>query len=200
MPIVPVTSATTRSKWPYGFNARMQCSCAVLTLIGWQNDLSQPQCPVTQIPTTEMTWIQTQIPRLKSCNLSHATLPIVHVLTKTSAHPWQSVQHIITAHGATMCLPALKSFLHKHMPRNNIVPSLHNCFDVYWQVVVVTPPDPCISDSPKQWHIRATPEVQPGPGQKPGSPARFDIALISDGVWMSNLQTFEGRQLLSFKA
>jgi hypothetical protein len=76
MPIMPVTSATMRSKWPYGFNARMQCSCTVLTLIGCQNDLSQPQCPVTQIPTAEMTWIQTQMPRLKSCNLSHAMLPL----------------------------------------------------------------------------------------------------------------------------
>jgi len=128
------------------------------------------------------------------------TLPIVHVLAKTPAHPRQSVQHLITAHGATMFLPALKSFLHKHMPCNNIVPGLHDHFDVYRQVVIVTPPDPCISDSPKWWRIRATPEVQPGPGQKPGSPARFDMALISNGVWMSNLQTLEGKQLLSFKA
>ncbi|KAG1837994.1 hypothetical protein F4604DRAFT_1941875 [Suillus subluteus] len=109
------------------------------------------------------------------------TLPIVHVLAKTPAHPRQSVQHLITAHGATMFLPALKSFLDKHMPRNNIVP-----------VVVVTPPDPRVSDSPKQWRIRATPEVQPGPGRKPGSPARFNMALISDGVRTLNLRTFEG--------
>ncbi|KAG1818055.1 uncharacterized protein BJ212DRAFT_1446545 [Suillus subaureus] len=59
-------------------------------------------------------------------------------------------------------------------------------------IIIVTPPDPHISDSPKQWHIRATPEVQPCPGQKPGSPSKFDMVLISDGVWMSNLQTFKG--------
>ncbi|KAG2350727.1 hypothetical protein BDR05DRAFT_979386 [Suillus weaverae] len=125
---------------------------------------------------------------------SSPTLPIdvVCVLTKTPAHPRQSVQHLITAHGATMFLPALKSFLHEHMPCNNIVPSPHDHFDVYQQVVIVTPPDPRVSDSPKQWHIRATPEVQPGPGRKPGSPARFDMALISDGVQMLNLQTFKG--------
>jgi hypothetical protein len=71
----------------------------------------------------------------ESCNAAPTnispTLPIVHVLAKTPAHPQQSVQHLITAHGVTMFLPALKSFLHKHMPRNNIVPSLHNHFDVY---------------------------------------------------------------------
>ncbi|KAG1762797.1 Zn-finger domain-containing protein, partial [Suillus placidus] len=125
---------------------------------------------------------------------SSPTLPIdvVRVLAKTPAHPRQSVQHLITAHGATMFLPALKSFLHEHMPRNNIVPGPHDCFDVYRQVVIVTPPDPRVSDSPKRWRIRATPEVQPGPGRKPGSPARFDMALISDGVRTSNLRTFEG--------
>ncbi|KAG1764087.1 hypothetical protein EV702DRAFT_1189752 [Suillus placidus] len=118
---------------------------------------------------------------------SSPTLPIdvVRVLTKTPAHPRQSVQHLITAHGATMFLPALKSFLHEHMPRNNIVPGPHD-------FIIVTPPDPRVSDSPKRWRIRATPEVQPGPGRKPGSPTRFDMALISDGVRTSNLRTFEG--------
>ncbi|KAG0692558.1 hypothetical protein DFH29DRAFT_1084661 [Suillus ampliporus] len=119
-------------------------------------------------------------------------IDVVHVLPKTPAHPRQSVDHLITAHGATMFLPALKSFLHEHMPRNNIVPGPHDHFDIYRQVVIVAPPDPHASDSPKRWRIRATPEVQPGAGRKPGSPARFDMALISDGVRTSNLRTFEG--------
>ncbi|KAG1894285.1 uncharacterized protein F5891DRAFT_1131006 [Suillus fuscotomentosus] len=93
-----------------------------------------------------------------------------------------SVDHLVTAHGATMFLPALKSFLHEHMPRNNIIPGPHDRFDVYQQVVIVTPPDPHASDLPTRLHIRATPEVQPGPGRKPGTPTRFDMALISDGV------------------
>ncbi|KAG2358040.1 hypothetical protein BDR07DRAFT_1489895 [Suillus spraguei] len=36
---------------------------------------------------------------------------VVHILTKMPAYPQQSIQHLITAHGATMFLPALKSFL-----------------------------------------------------------------------------------------
>ncbi|KAG2359195.1 hypothetical protein BDR07DRAFT_1415691, partial [Suillus spraguei] len=61
---------------------------------------------------------------------------VVHVLAKTPAHPRQSVDHLITAHGTTMFLPALKSFLHEHVPRNNIIPSPHDRFDVYRQVVI----------------------------------------------------------------
>ncbi|KAG1830781.1 Zn-finger domain-containing protein [Suillus variegatus] len=137
-----------------------------------------------------------EIEELRSAAPTNASpsLPIdvVHVLAKTPAHPRQSVDHLITAHGATMFLPALKSFLHEHVPRNNIIPGPHDRFDVYRQVVIVTPPDPRASDSPTRLRIRATPEVQPGPGRKPGTPARFDMALISDGVRTSNLRTFEG--------
>ncbi|KAG1810083.1 uncharacterized protein HD556DRAFT_1453102, partial [Suillus plorans] len=107
---------------------------------------------------------------------------VVRILAKHPPHPRQSVDRLITAHGATMFLPALKSFMHKHMPHNNIIP-----------VIIVTPPDPHTSDSPKRWRIRATPEVQPGPAsQKPWSPARFDMVLISDGAQTTNLRTLEG--------
>ncbi|KAG1798154.1 uncharacterized protein HD556DRAFT_1232565, partial [Suillus plorans] len=137
-----------------------------------------------------------EIEELRSTAPTNASpsLPIdvVHILAKTPAHPRQSVDHLITAHGTTMFLPALKSFLHEHIPCNNIIPGPHDQFDVYRQVVIVTPPDPRASDSPKWLRIRATPEVQPGPGQKHGTPARFDMALISDGVRTSNLRTFEG--------
>ncbi|KAG1750514.1 uncharacterized protein EDB91DRAFT_1244094 [Suillus paluster] len=104
-------------------------------------------------------------------------IDVVHVLAKTPAHPQQSIQHLVAIHGATMFLPALKSFLHSHMPHNTIIPGPHDHFN---------------------WRIRATPEVQPGPGHKPGSPARFDMALISDGVWMSSLRTFEGVRVAQF--
>ncbi|KAG1807924.1 hypothetical protein EV424DRAFT_1575547 [Suillus variegatus] len=118
---------------------------------------------------------------------------VVRILAKHPPHPRQSVDRLITAHGATMFLPAFKSFMRKHMPHNNIIPGPHDQFDVYRQVIIVTPPDPRISDSPKRWHIRATPEVQPGPAsRKPWSPARFDMVLISDGARTTNLRTLEG--------
>ncbi|KAG1824011.1 hypothetical protein EV424DRAFT_1510778 [Suillus variegatus] len=118
---------------------------------------------------------------------------VVRILAKHPPHPRQSVDRLITAHGATMFLPALKSFMREHMPHNNIIPGPHDRFDVYRQVIIVTPPNPRTSDSPKWWRIRATPEVQPGPAsQKPWSPARFDMALISDGARTTNLRTLEG--------
>ena len=122
-----------------------------------------------------------------------------HVLAKVPAHPHQSVHTIITAHGATEFLPALRSFLLKNLPRNTIVPGLQDRFDLYRQVVIVTPPDLRVSDVPKRRRIRATPEKLPS-GRKPGTPAQFDMALIADRPHSSHLHTLEGIFLLSFSA
>ncbi|KAG2100245.1 hypothetical protein BD769DRAFT_1631108 [Suillus cothurnatus] len=149
----------------------LQCQDAVFlcsSYLDWFHTDPNRRDDLDSDSDAEIEELQSESHNAAPTNIS-PTLPIVHILAKTPAHPQQSVQHLITAHGATMFLPALKSFLHKHMPHNNIVP-----------VVVVTPPDPHVSDSPKRWRIRATPEVQPGPGQKPGSPARFNMALISN--------------------
>ncbi|KAG1886054.1 hypothetical protein F4604DRAFT_1877992 [Suillus subluteus] len=78
---------------------------------------------------------------------------VVHILAKTPAYSQQSIQHLITAHGATMFLPALKLFL-------IVNPGLQDHFDVFQQVVILG-----------LIHL-ATPEVPPGCGQKPGTPAR----------------------------
>jgi hypothetical protein len=122
-----------------------------------------------------------------------------HVLAKVPAHPHQSVQTIITAHGATEFLPALRSFLLKNLPHNTIVPGLQDRFDLYRQVVIVMPPDLRVSDVPKRRRIRATPEKLPS-GRKPGTPAQFDMALIADRPHSSHLHTLEGIFLLSFSA
>jgi hypothetical protein len=118
---------------------------------------------------------------------------VLHVLANTPAHPQTSVQQLITPHGVVSFLPALKLFLHKHMPKNHIVPGPQNRFGVFWQVVIVAPLDPQVGESPQRWHIRATPKVSPGPGQKPGSPAKFDMALINNGAQTKNLQTLDGK-------
>ncbi|KAG1882315.1 hypothetical protein F4604DRAFT_1921453 [Suillus subluteus] len=55
----------------------------------------------------------------------------LHVLAKTPAYPQQSVQHLITTHGASMFLPALNLFLHEHMPQNNISPGPQDHFNVF---------------------------------------------------------------------
>ncbi|KAG2343198.1 hypothetical protein BDR05DRAFT_833288, partial [Suillus weaverae] len=37
-------------------------------------------------------------------------------------------------------------------------------------------------------HVRATPEILPGCGHKPGSPAKFDMALTSNGIQPCTLE------------
>ncbi|KAG1732870.1 uncharacterized protein EDB91DRAFT_1238678 [Suillus paluster] len=130
-----------------------------------------------------------------------ATEPLqaTHVLAKAPAHPHQSVGTIITAHGATEFLPALRSFLLKNLPCNTIVPGLQDRFDLYRQVVIVTPPDLRVSDMPQRRQIRATPEMLLS-GRKPGIPARFDMALIADRPRSSNFHTLEGIFFPGFSA
>ncbi|KAG2157667.1 uncharacterized protein EDB93DRAFT_1335093 [Suillus bovinus] len=113
---------------------------------------------------------------------------IIHVLAKTAPHPHRSVQHLETMHGTVDFLPALTLFLQKHLPHNHsIVPGPQDCFDTFCQVVVILPPDPRVSELPKCLQVRAMPEVLPlSSGRKPGSPNRFDMALVSsDGVQAS---------------
>ncbi|KAG1867213.1 hypothetical protein DFJ58DRAFT_714448 [Suillus subalutaceus] len=102
-------------------------------------------------------------------------LPILHL----PRHPHQSVQEIVASHGATNFLTALQSFIQKNLPGCTVVPGVQDRFDVYWQVVVVMPPDLRVGDTPTRRRIRATPE-RLSSGCKPGCPARFDMGLISD--------------------
>ncbi|KAG2351279.1 hypothetical protein BDR07DRAFT_1509435, partial [Suillus spraguei] len=120
---------------------------------------------------------------------------VLHVLAKAPAHPRTSVQQLITAHGAVSFLPALNSSYTSIYQKNRIVPGPQDRFDVFRQVVIVALPDPQVGESPRRWRIRATPEVPPGPGRKPGFPAKFDMALINNGGRTTNIQTLDGAQV-----
>ncbi|KAG1791759.1 uncharacterized protein HD556DRAFT_1432872 [Suillus plorans] len=126
---------------------------------------------------------ESETPNLPAAEPLQAT----HVLAKVPAHPHQSVQTIITAHGATEFLPALQSFLLKNLPHNTIVPGLQDRFDLY------------LSDVPKRRRIRATPEKLLS-GRKPGTPAQFDMALIADRPRSSHLHTLEGVRVAQVRA
>ncbi|KAG1779091.1 hypothetical protein EV702DRAFT_1178629 [Suillus placidus] len=126
-------------------------------------------------------------------------MALSHTLAKAPAHPHQTVEKIVTAHGATDFLPALQSFLCKNLPHINIIPGIQDHFDVYRQVVIEAPPDRRVGDTPKRWHVRARPEVVAS-GRKPGCPARFDMALISDGPHSSRLHTLDGVRVAQVRA
>ncbi|GBE80280.1 hypothetical protein SCP_0214990 [Sparassis crispa] len=103
----------------------------------------------------------------------------VHKLAKTCPKPRMSVEHLQNAHGAVDFLPALTSFLQKHLPHNTIKPAAQDRFNVYNQVVVQMPFNPHISDKHSRMRIRAVPSIPPSStGRKPGSPSHFDMALV----------------------
>ncbi|KAG2116973.1 hypothetical protein DEU56DRAFT_874125 [Suillus clintonianus] len=97
---------------------------------------------------------------------SSTSLQVTHILAKAPAYPHQTIEKLATAHGAVDFLPALQTFLHKNLPHTTIVPGVQDWFDVYRQVVIVSPPDRRVGEGPKQWHIRARPEVVVS-GRKP---------------------------------
>ncbi|KAG1775840.1 hypothetical protein EV702DRAFT_972335, partial [Suillus placidus] len=136
----------------------------------------------------------TDLEEVEAASSNTTTIHTGHTLAKAPAHPHQTVEKIVTAHGATDFLPALQSFLRKNLPHINIIPGIQDHFDVYRQVVIEAPPDRQVGDTPKRWHVRARPEVVAS-GRKPGCPARFDMALISDGPRSSRLHTLDGVQV-----
>ncbi|KAG2114056.1 hypothetical protein BD769DRAFT_1391501 [Suillus cothurnatus] len=150
-------SRIKRNKWLCGFNARKPCLDSEMEDLQFESHAAPTKAP----------------PVIGQC--------VLHVLANTPAHPQTSIQQLITTHGTVSFLPALKLFLHKHMPKNHIVPGPQDCFDIFWKVVIVAPPDPWV--------------VSPGPGRKPGSPAKFDMVLINNGAWTTNLQTLDGTQV-----
>ncbi|KAG2096657.1 hypothetical protein BD769DRAFT_1631432 [Suillus cothurnatus] len=125
-------------------------------------------------------------------------LGVIHVLAKIPAHPHQSVQNIVGAHGMTDFLPALQSFLQTNLPHNTIVPGPQDRFDIYRQIIIVTPPAFQVGEVPMSRWIRATP-VKLASGWKAGSPDRFDMTLISVGPWSLQLHSLDGLQVAQIR-
>ncbi|KAG2340776.1 hypothetical protein BDR05DRAFT_1032465 [Suillus weaverae] len=129
----------------------------------------------------------TDLEEVEAASSNTMTIHTGHTLAKAPAHPHQTVEKIVTAHGATDFLPTLQSFLRKNLPHINIIPGIQDHFDVYF------------GDTPKWWHVRARPEVVAS-GRKPGCPARFDMALISDGPCSLRLHTLDGVRVAQVRA
>ncbi|KAG1804410.1 uncharacterized protein BJ212DRAFT_1449765 [Suillus subaureus] len=124
---------------------------------------------------------------------SSTSLQVTHILAKALAYPHQTVEKLATAHGAVDFLPTLQTFLHNNLLHTTIVPGVQDWFDIYCQVVIVLLPDRWVGEGPKQWHVRARPEVVVS-GHKPVCTAQFDMALISDKPQSSRLCTLDGNQ------
>ncbi|KAH9831721.1 Zn-finger domain-containing protein [Rhodofomes roseus] len=100
-------------------------------------------------------------------------------LAKVCPFPGTTVARLQTAYGAHDFLPALSTYLKKNLPRNRIVPGVHNRFDVYNKVYTHLPPNPRHSEHTTRLCIRATPAKEPpSRSRKPRAPAHQDMALV----------------------
>src|SRR5277367_6620829 len=63
----------------------------------------------------------------------------------------------------------------------NIEPSPFDRFDVFKQILIPSPANKYLSNQPRTSRIRTTPAIKPK-GRKPGTPARFDTALIAEDI------------------
>ncbi|KAG0693773.1 hypothetical protein DFH29DRAFT_1006945 [Suillus ampliporus] len=105
---------------------------------------------------------------------------ITRTLAKSPAFAGVSAERIIENHGATDFLGSLTTFLQKHIPSMEFKPVLHDRFDIYRQVVITAPPNTCANEAARRFRIHATPAIKANPrSQKQGSPAKFDMALLS---------------------
>ncbi|KAH9951170.1 hypothetical protein B0H21DRAFT_685589 [Amylocystis lapponica] len=108
-----------------------------------------------------------------------STPTLRHHLAKTCPFPDTTVGRLEAAYGAVDFVPALATFLAKHVPHSPIQPNRQDRFDVYNQVVVYHPPDARVSDTASRMRIRTTPAIVPPPSsRKAFSPAHFDMALV----------------------
>ncbi|KAF8152285.1 hypothetical protein B0H34DRAFT_111607, partial [Crassisporium funariophilum] len=113
---------------------------------------------------------------------AHALSPPTSLVTRylvAKKPPFKniSIERLHSDFGAIDFIPALTTFLRNNLPSVNILPNQYNRFDLFKQIIVTLPPNRYLGDQVLTNRIRTTPSVKPS-GQKRGSPAHFDAALI----------------------
>jgi hypothetical protein len=93
--------------------------------------------------------------------------------------PFQNltVNNILLKFGAIDFISALSTFLHLTLPETTVLPSIHNQFNSYKQLVIKLPHNPYLSDHKRRDRIRTSPLVKAN-SRSPERPAHFDTALI----------------------
>ena len=101
-----------------------------------------------------------------------------YTLAKNAPFPNISVDKLITDYGAEDFIPALTTFLIENVPQCKIAPSQFDRFDIFKQIIITLPPNFFLGNQSHTSRLRTTPAVKPK-GRKPGTPGRFDTALIA---------------------
>jgi hypothetical protein len=84
-------------------------------------------------------------------NITHsgdtrAKLNVRYSLAKSPPHPNLTVEKLTEKFGTTNLLTALSSFLHHHLPGTSIMPSIHDRFDAFKQIVILLPTNQYLAD------------------------------------------------------
>lgn len=98
-------------------------------------------------------------------------------LAKRPPYKNTTVDEIILNFGATDFISALSTFLRQNFLGTTIIPSIHDRFDVYKQLVIKLPHNPYLSDHRRTDRVRTLPFVKAN-GRTPQRPAHFDTAII----------------------
>ena len=103
-------------------------------------------------------------------------------------YPQTTVDKIVLNFGAIDFVSALSTFLRQNFPGTTIIPSIHNRFDVYRQLVIKLPHNPYISDleHTQKDRLRTLPFVKAN-GRTPERPAHFDTALVIEDFQLYKL-------------
>jgi len=109
------------------------------------------------------------------------TLLTPYSIAKNAPYPDTTVNRLASYFGAIDFIPALSVFIHENLPHCNIEPSPFDRFDVFKQILIPSPANKYLSNQPRTSRIRTTPAIKPK-GRKPGTPARFDTALIAEDI------------------
>ena len=94
-------------------------------------------------------------------------------------YPQTTVNKIVLNFGAIDFDSALSTFLHRNFPGTTIIPSIHDQFDIYRQLVIKLPHNPYVSDleHTQKDRLWTSPFVKAN-GRTPERPAHFNTALV----------------------
>ena len=114
----------------------------------------------------------------RQCNVTLVTTNNLNY-TLAKRPPFQNitVDNILLKFGAFDFISALSTFLHLTFPGTTVLPSIHDRFNLYKQLVINLPHNPYLSDHKRKDRIRTSPLVKAN-GRSPERPAHFDTALI----------------------
>ena len=108
------------------------------------------------------------------------------------------VDQLMTDYGAVDFIPALTTFILENIPHCKITPNKFDHFNVFKQIIIMSPLNLYLGNQAWTSHIHSTPAVKLK-GQKPGIPGCFDPALITGSPGdPQQLASLEGVSLFSY--